>query len=69
MGKWLRKRTAEISEHFWQEKGLYLDNTTTEFRNNSEERKSEQQSKQNNSNNRRTETKEDLKIVKIEAEA
>ena len=69
MGKWLRKRTAEISEHFWQEKGLYLDNTTTEFRNNSEERKSEQQSKQNNSNNRRTKTKEDLKIVKIEAEA
>ena len=47
----------------------YLNNTTTEFRSNSEERKSKQESKQNNSNNRRTQTKENLKIVKREAEA
>ena len=47
----------------------YLNNTTTEFRSNSEERKSKQESKQNNSSNRRTQTKENLKIVKREAEA
>ena len=47
----------------------YLNNTTTEFRSNSEERKSKQESKQNDSNNRRTQTKENLKIVKREAEA
>ena len=54
---------------FDRERDWYLNNTNTEFRINSEERKSKQERKQNNSNNRRTQTKEDLKIVKREAEA
>ena len=54
---------------FDRKRDWYLNNNTAEFHINSEEKKSKQESKQNNSNNRRTQTKEDLKIVKIETEA
>ena len=36
---------------FDNKRNLYLNSTTTEFRNNSEERKAKQESKQNNDNN------------------